>query len=490
MRVFIESKARFIPHLRPEEVFDAIQASSRKNMGYAEIETALSKLCEWGHLQTHPDTSEVTTVEDFYKARYVIQITSQGEAAERAIELFQSSATEKGELQNNAVADILDLLRELKQISEEQTPDPGRTHRNLILLDHRFEQLAGRAQLFMSGLQRKIDLRVGELDQFASYTQRLIEHIEQFVSELVIASENIAQIVLSIESAGLEKLFQIAAERSIGNDVEATPADRDENVRQWHSFWNRFRAWFIPTPGCPSNSDLLRGRARAAVRALLSVITSVNDRKISRIDGSNDFRVLARWFVAAESDEDAHRLWRVAFGLSPARHLIVNEATLDNHESQEISSDTSWLDAPPLQVSERFRASGIYSRTGRLSRIVDRTAEKEKLAAATHREALRILSAQDRFATNRRMRLSELAQLEAGEFDLFLDLLGEAVSASILDDEPSEILSNDGSLRITLEPTHDGRSAVIQTPCGTFSGPDHWISIERSSAEEMGEMAL
>ena len=199
--------------------------------------------------------------------------------------------------------------------------------------------------------------------------------------------------------------------------------------------------------------------------------------------------MLARWFAAAESDEDAHRLWRVAFGLSPARHLIVNEATLDHHESQDVSSDTSWPEAPPLQVSERFRASGIYSRTGRLSRIIDSTAEKEKLAAATHQEELRILSAQDRFATNHRMRLSELAQLETGEFDLFLDLLGEAVSTSILDDEPSEILSNDGSLRITLEPTRDGRSAVIQTPCGTFSGPDHWISIERSS-EEMGEMVL
>ena len=141
MRVFMQSKARFIPHLRPEEVFDAVRVSSRKEMGQAEIETALSKLCEWGHLQTHPDTSEVTTVEDFYKARHVIQITSQGEAAERALELFQSSSTEKGELQNNAVADIQDLLRELKQISEQATPDPGRTHRNLILLGHRFEQL-------------------------------------------------------------------------------------------------------------------------------------------------------------------------------------------------------------------------------------------------------------------------------------------------------------------------------------------------------------
>ena len=60
------------------------------------------------------------------------------------------------------------------------------------------------------------------------------------------------------------------------------------------------------------------------------------------------------------------------------------------------------------------------------------------------------------------MRLSQLEQLEAGEFELFLDLLGS----------------------VDLEPTGDGRVAVIQTPDGVFSGPDYWISIESNSLEE------
>src|SRR5262249_39681149 len=153
--------------------------------------------------------------------------------------------------------------------------------------------------------------------------------------------------------------------------------------------------------------------------------------------------VLARWFAEAESDASAHRLWRAVFSLVPARHLIVNDATLDDHEKLDIPPSTSWLDAPPLQISMRLRASGSYSRSGRLSRIIDRTAEKKRLADASHQEALRILGAQRRFATGRRMRLSDFQQLETGEFDLFLDLLAEAVSASGVEDY-SEILSNDG----------------------------------------------
>lgn len=83
------------------------------------------------------------------------------------------------------------------------------------------------------------------------------------------------------------------------------------------------------------------------------------------------------------------------------------------------------------------------------------------------------------------MRLSEIGPLQSGEFDLLLDLIGEAVSADVLAGEAAEIFSGDGSLRVRLEPTDDGRLAVIQTTEGVFSGPDHWISIEAGSVEEV-----
>jgi len=81
------------------------------------------------------------------------------------------------------------------------------------------------------------------------------------------------------------------------------------------------------------------------------------------------------------------------------------------------------------------------------------------------------------------MRLSELEQLAAPEFDIFLDLLGEAIAAKVFTSDTVEILSNDGSFRVKLESTGDGQTAVIQTPEGTFSGPDHWISVDSTFAE-------
>ena len=478
MRVFMESKERFALHLRPQEIIDSVRRCGFQEIpDPGEIESALEQLCEWGNLQTRPDTTDISTVEDFYKQRYSFHITNQGEAAERALELFQANSGRNGELPTNGLANIRKLLHELKELLKHSEPDAPKMHRNLLGIRSSFENLTSRAQAFMTSLQKSIDLQMAQTDGFTSDTQRLIDYIERFVSELVIAAEDVNQTVRDIEASGVEKLFRAVAECALVDALEKKPQDVERIVVEWRSFWNGFWRWFVPRPDYPSNADILRARARASITDLLGVITSVNDRRISRVDRSNDFRVLARWFAQTGSDAEAHRLWRAVFGLGTARHLMVNEATLDEHEVEEMPSTTSWLDAPPMRISSRLRATGSYPRIGRLSRIIDRTAEKKKLAAAAHDEAMHILSAQSRFADGQRLRLSDLSQLETNAFDLFLDLLGEGISTKVLPGETAEVLSNDGSLKVRLEPTGDGQLAIIHTPDGTFSGPDHWISV-------------
>ena len=122
-----------------------------------------------------------------------------------------------------------------------------------------------------------------------------------------------------------------------------------------------------------------------------------------------------------------------------------------------------------------------------MNRLIDRTAEKEKLAAAAQEEVSRILAAQSRFGAGR-LRLSQLEELEMPQFELLLDLLGEAMASRVSSLEPVEILSGDGSVRITLKPTGDERCASIPTAEGVLSGPDHWITIETISEEETLEV--
>ena len=152
MRVFMESKERFAVYLRPQDVLSAVRAYGY-SAGPAEIDSALEQLREWGNLTTLPDASEVKTVEDFYKQHYLFQITDSGEAAERALGLFQRSSGHDGELQSSALKDIGQLLLELQQLAREDKPDAGEVHRCLLTLKVRFEELAASAQAFMAGVE-------------------------------------------------------------------------------------------------------------------------------------------------------------------------------------------------------------------------------------------------------------------------------------------------------------------------------------------------
>jgi len=432
MRTFAEFKERFVLDLRAQDILEAVQNSQQ-----AEIEAALTQLCEWGNLEARPETTDANSLEDFYTQRNVFRITSQGEAAERSLRLFETASDCSPEPQTTALHDVRHVLEKLRQVAREEDPDSGEIHRNLLVLVARFHDLRGNAQSLIAALEQRSDAR------------RLIDIGERFVAELVLAMDEIGEVIRDIEQAGVARLLQAASERGM-TDV--------------HAQWKHFCNWFVSGPDGLSKAEILRSRARESLRVLLSLVTSINDQQIQRIDRSNDFRILARRFADAVSDAEAHRLWRAAFGLGPARHFGVDDATLDLYESIAVPADTSWLEAPPLQASMR------HPQTGGLARIIDRTEEKEKLNDATREEKLRIVTAQARFGTGRRLRLSELQHLETDEFDLLLEVLGE---------------TDNENFSVKIEPADDGGEASITTSEGVLSGPDLWITIERASSQEV-----
>src|SRR5213593_4812740 len=448
LRAFVESKERFRVQLRPEDVLKALEECGVHELtGQVQLNRALARLCEWGNLQTNTEDP----------GNPFFQITSEGEAAERAIAQFETGSGHEPELPCTALADTGHVLQELRQLSREPETNTRKIHRNLVTLRACFEDLTATAQMLLVKLEQRIDAHA------ADDARRFVAYAEGFIAELVLATDSIGEAVRDIERSGIEQFHQ--------------------------PDWKRFRKWFVSEPGCPSNAEMLRERVRASVPVLLRAINNVNDQQLKRIGKANDFRVLARWFAETASDAEAHRLWRTVFGLCPARHLIINDQTLDDYEARDVPPGTSWLDAPPLRISTR-RASATNAEMVTLSRIIDRSIEKQKLAAATHEEALRLLNARGRFGSGHRMRLSQLERLDTGEFDLLLDLLVEAVSARLFPAEAVEIISGDGSLRIKLEPTDDERQATIMTPEGALSGPDYWISIEQISFEEQQEVEV
>src|ERR1700730_5172031 len=141
MLAFVAAKRRFVVHLRAEDV-DAELAVERDvaSVGSARaadagrsgpidrdsLVDALSRLVDWGNLRDDPDTSRVTSVEDFHRARFLYQLTNAGEAAERSLAVFDEQLGRRGALQAVALADIATGLRALRELARDETPDPAR----------------------------------------------------------------------------------------------------------------------------------------------------------------------------------------------------------------------------------------------------------------------------------------------------------------------------------------------------------------------------
>ncbi|MEU8519338.1 TIGR02677 family protein [Streptomyces sp. NBC_01216] len=478
MRAFLVAKERFAVHLRPEEVQAALPADIRPAEPEA-VAAALDRLVGWGNLRADPDTARVTAVEDFYRKRFIYQLTREGEAAEAALSAYDEALGRRGALQAVALHDIVTQLRALLVLAAEEEPDPAKAHLALDTLASRFAALADNARAFMGSLQRTIDLHDVEEEVFLAYKDRLIQYLERFIQDLITLGGRIARLILDLEDGGrLDPLLRAAARREAADASPEESADAEREVyERWAARWEGLGAWFVSRDGRESQARLLRGRALGAIPQLLAVVRALHERRAGRSDRSADFRTLARWFAEAPDDDARHRLWRTAFGLYPARHLTVDADTLAARAAKHVPAATPWAGAEPLRISPQLRRTGSYERRGKPRKVEDREARRRALAEAAAKEAAETAAARVRLVTHGVTRLSELGELEPTSFRLFLHLLGDALATWRPGMRHTVATSGDGSLEIRLTALADGTPAEVRTLGGVFTGPDHLIEI-------------
>lgn len=151
MDVFAAAKRQFRLHLRPDEVLRELQCAEHERPDLDAVQQSLSQLCEWGNLHTQPDTSRVSSLEDFYRARFLYRLSAEGEAVEAAMATFAEALARRAELQSVALEDILSRLRALQELSIVQPLDAAKVHGALRDLLAVFHSLADNAQALFRG---------------------------------------------------------------------------------------------------------------------------------------------------------------------------------------------------------------------------------------------------------------------------------------------------------------------------------------------------
>ncbi len=472
LEAFAASRRRFLAYLRPTDVVDALRAQGHV---VEALDEELDQLVRWGNLAAHPDTSEVATVEDFYRRRFLYQLTREGEAVEEALAAYVSALGRHGELQAAALEDVGRYIHELVVLAAAEPLDGAKIFGVLGSLQHRFDGLVEHARSFLSGVQRAAELYGSEAQGLLAYKERLVQYLERFIGELARVGSEVADLLELLDPAARDRLSAAAARREVIDRLDAGPVAEAEAAAAWRSRIDGIATWFVSTTAHPSQADELRHRARVAIPALLGAILAHHERRLSRSDRVADLRTLAKWFDGAADDSDAHRIWRSCFTLGSTRHLTVDDATLSAWEGSKSGVHTPWGAAPPLEVSPRLRATGRFHRQGPPPIIVDRSEARAHLAARRQAEASLLAEAEVQLLVGRSVRLSDLPVLGDHALDLLTELVGEALGA-----RTAVTTSLDGRFTITLDAPTSGERAVVETVRGCLAGGDYLLRIDRT----------
>ena len=487
MQVCYEAMQRYVIELRPDQILHELRAG-----GYIvevdDVETLelqfLSKLKDWGNLAATADPAGVERLADFYRRRLVYHLTDVGEAAHRAVLEVEATVGRAGSLQANMLVKIRDGLAALADAARRDDPD------ELLRLLHdvhtAFETLTHEANRFITDLGGLIGGDRGSADDagFIAFKQAVLAYISRFVAQLRRLADEINTHLAAVRETGSAQLIARAAQSDDLPDFDGDGVARSRWAADQEQRWAGIVAWFTGSAADDEPTvERLASFAVGAVLTLTRTLGRLNDRRGRPVDRTTDFLTLARWFAECDSDDDAHRLWRVAFGLHPARHVH-----LADDDPEHTSTRASWWDADPVEIPTRLRTHGTVARQGRPPKAADFSQQRRWLAAKARRERAQLEAAVGRFAGGA-LRLSDIATLDADQFDLLLGLLDSALAAPPDEHGTRATRTTDGRLHVALRRPDDGQITTLTTPAGRLCCADYHLEVTDLAAADRARVA-
>ncbi|MEV6769670.1 TIGR02677 family protein [Nocardia sp. NPDC051030] len=435
-----------------------------------DLAAALDQLRAWNLVDVIQNHSEnYRTASEYERRNLQYSLTRQGEAAFAGVMHAMTMLASTGALQTAVLDAISDRLGDL--LHELESGTDRRVFSVLFELESHLEALRGNTKQFNGELQRLLRAEGVDLAVFHEVKAATVAYLQEFLTNIEHRRYAIETRVRGIEDYGVARMHRRALDGAelpqLAGPDPAVPWLEHRRAR-----WEGLRAWFLPVDGSIPRIEQLNQVGRRAIVALLQVLDRITESKRRSSSAVADFRELARWFTVVPNQDDLHRLWSTAFGMSSARH-----AHLAYSDPELVASSCPWPEAPPVEVSPLLRSSGRterFSRTGAVRDVAALKAERAKRAAAERAE---LQAAWDLLDTGGAVRLSSFGRLDHAVFERLLDLLGRALGAAPRSDGIRRGGTTDGRIEIVLRPPPDGRQAELKTPQGVFHGPDYILEI-------------
>ena len=499
MEIFADAAAGYASRLSPEEVHAALSArllshSEETDDGVpsiAEVSARLEQLWRWGNLSQDFDTARATSLESYERTAYVYDLTPGGEAAAAALATLDEALRRVGGLQAVALRQIEEMLAQLVSAMREPHPDGERIYGLCEDLHTRFKSLTANAALFMQKVNRLLAVPSIDVHEFALFKADTIAYLNDFIGDLdVLAGHIRARLdALDLIDAGTVRIALAAGETASGQIV----LDGDMSTLTWahlaQAHLTGLAEWFRAEAGARTGAAALYGKARAAILGITRAAERIRESSSSPSSRSADLLSLAARFEAAGSDDEAHRLWHAAFGLSPARHLGI---VLDD---DTVPAAASWWEArAAVHLSRQLRAGGRTDYVRRAKHVADRSAAKLALMASARSAQQRAADAAQTLTRLGAVRISEINTRAGGPVDpivlrLLASLIYRALQAGQRRDGTRHAVSVDGTMQIDLAESLTPSAARLVAATGIWTLPDYHVCVEWRQNVRIAERA-
>lgn len=436
----------------------------------SDLTVALDQLRAWNLVDVIQNHSEnYRTASEYERRNLQYSLTRQGEAAFAGVVHAMAVLASTGALQTALLDAISDRLRDL--IEELESGTDRRVFSTLSSLESHLEALRGNTKQFNGELQRLLRAEGADLAVFHEVKAATVAYLEEFLTNIEHRRHAITTRIRAIDDYGVGRMHHRAL---LG--AELPQLTGPDPGLAWlelrRARWEGLQAWFLPVDDSVPRIEQLHIVGRKAIITLLQVLDRITESRRRSSSAVADFRELARWFTVVPEQDDLHRLWSTAFGLSSARH-----AHLAHPDPELVSSTSSWSDAPPVEVSPLLRTAGRTERFSRTGRVRDVSAIKAARAEQAAAERAELEAAWDLLNTGGAVRLSAFGRLDHEVFERLLDLLGRALGNAPESNGTRRGSTTDGRIEIVLRPPQDGARAELKTPRGVFHGPDYNLDI-------------
>jgi uncharacterized protein (TIGR02677 family) len=438
------------------------------------LQRVLASLVGWRLLEATQDhAATYATPEEFERKNLQWSLTPRGEAAISGVLHALDSLRHAVGLQTAVLDAIGDALADLAALMDEPPTAAvdARIHIQLAQVERHLVSLVTSVRQFNGHLQRLLREDGTDDAVFDDVKRRTVTYLREYVDGVERPQRRLITGIGRVEEQGLAVLF----DRALSGANLAPVADGDPGpawIAERQRRWLALRSWFAPTDASAPRIGGLLEIARTAIVELLRVLERRWDSRRRSTSIANDFRALARLFVAAPGEEDAHRLFGAAFGLWPARH-----AHLPPVDGTERTPNEAWVDSEPVDVAPSLRSTGTLTNRGRVSPVSDPARLRAIRQAAQAAELAAHDEVRHALATTGSVRLSTFGRLDTATFRELLELLAAGLEAPLAADGTRRALSVDGRVEVVLQDAGDHRSAVLTTDDGTFRGPDLHVTI-------------